>query len=258
MLPGQAGFLQEQEGGLGELHRLPAPLVGEPVHEVLGQDRDVLGPVGQGRHHHPDGAHPVEQVGPEQPLPHQGLQVLVGGGQEAEVHLPVVHLPQAAEALLLQGLEQLGLDLQVHVAQFVQEHGAPVGGLQQADLGVHGAGEGALLVAEQLGLQELAGEAAAVQFQQGLGGPGAVPVHPAGQFALAGAGLALDQDRALGAGGPPGLLLQAADGRAEAQEQLQGTARLVPGGVGQLPAPVCAGSPRSGPGPPAGPGGPGA
>ena len=62
-----------------------------------------------------------------------------------------------------------------------------------------GAREGALLVAEELRLQELAREARAVQVHERLLGARPVLVEPAREHALAGAGLALDQHGAVGA-----------------------------------------------------------
>ena len=59
-----------------------------------------------------------------------------------------------------------------------------------------GAGVGALLVAEELRLQELAREAGAVHVDERLVGARAVAVEPAREDALAAARLALDQDRA--------------------------------------------------------------
>jgi len=81
-----------------------------------------------------------------------------------------------------------------------------VGDLEEALLARHGPRVGALLVAEELGLQELAGEAGAVHVDEGLVGAGPVPVEPAGEDALAGARLALDQDGAAGGEELPGLL----------------------------------------------------
>ena len=54
------------------------------------------------------------------------------GGHELHVHLAVAHVAQAAEALLLEDLQQLGLDLRVEVADLVEEHDAAVGHLEQA------------------------------------------------------------------------------------------------------------------------------
>ena len=82
----------------------------------------------------------------------------------------------AADALdlaLLEDAEQLGLRLQGQLADLVEEERAPVGQLEAADPPGDGAGEGALLVAEQLALDEPRGEGGAVDLDQR-------PARPAG------------------------------------------------------------------------------
>ena len=72
----------------------------------------------------------------------------------------------AADALhlaLLQHAQQLGLHHQRHVADFVQEERAVVGLLELAEVPRGRARERALLVAEQLGFDQLAGHGGAVQ-----------------------------------------------------------------------------------------------
>ena len=81
------------------------------------------------------------------------------GRDQLHVDLPVAHLAQAPEALLLEDLQQLRLDLRVEVADLVEEDDAAVRDLEQAGLARDRPGEGALLVAEQLGLEELARQA---------------------------------------------------------------------------------------------------
>jgi hypothetical protein len=57
---------------------------------------------------------------------------------------------------LLQHAQQAGLRLHRHVADLVEEQGAAFGLLEAARIAGVGAREGALLVAEQLGFDELA------------------------------------------------------------------------------------------------------
>ena len=60
----------------------------------------------------------------------------------------------ALELALLEDAEELGLGLQGQLADLVEEEGAAVGQLEAADPPGDGAGEGALLVAEQLALDQ--------------------------------------------------------------------------------------------------------
>ena len=59
------------------------------------------------------------------------------------------------ELVLLQHAQDLGLRVRAHVADLVEEQRAAVGLLEAADALLVGAGERALLVAEELGLEQV-------------------------------------------------------------------------------------------------------
>src|SRR5207244_10160029 len=110
---------------------------------------------------------------------------------------------QALELLLLQDAQQLGLQLRRDVADFIKEQRALVGQLETADLLRDGAGEGALLVAEQLALQEPGGNGRAVEFDKCPLPAGAQVVKGTSNEFLARARLAENEDG--GVGGRDGL-----------------------------------------------------
>ena len=89
--------------------------------------------------------------------------------------------------------QQLGLQRRVHLADLVEEERAAVGGLEAADARARGAGEGALLVAEELALEQVLGDRGAVDDDEGLVARGAEIVDRARDELLAGAALAGDQ-----------------------------------------------------------------
>ena len=68
-----------------------------------------------------------------------------------------------------------------------------MGGLKEAGLGVAGIGEGSALVAEELGFEEGLRDGGAVHLDEGAVGARRL-VEGAGEEALAGPGLAQDQD----------------------------------------------------------------
>ncbi len=72
------------------------------------------------------------------------------------------------------------------------------GQFEAADLARDGAGEGALLVAEELALQQSHGNGGAVDLDEGAPAPRAAIVNGAGDQLLAGAGFALDQHGRIG------------------------------------------------------------
>ncbi|MNQ79191.1 hypothetical protein D3C85_941250 [compost metagenome] len=92
------------------------------------------------------------------------------------------------------------MQAQGEVADLVEEEGATVGLADPAEGAFAGAGEGAAVVAEQLTLHQLGGKRGAVDGDERFLRPLAPSVNGAGQLALAGAGLAEDEDIGVGAG----------------------------------------------------------
>jgi hypothetical protein len=96
---------------------------------------------------------------------------------------------------LLQHAQELGLQLGLERGDLVQEQRAAVGQLEASQLALEGAGERALLVAEQLGLDQRVGDGGRVHGHERLVASRALPVDGAGDQLLAGAALAGDQHR---------------------------------------------------------------
>ena len=76
-------------------------------------------------------------------------QVAIGGGDDAHIHLHRALGADRIDFAFLQRAQQLDLHVQAQFADFVQEQRAAVGLLEFAQMLVGGAGEGALLMAEQ-------------------------------------------------------------------------------------------------------------
>jgi hypothetical protein len=98
----------------------------------------------------------------------------------------------ALDLLVLEGAEELGLGGDGHVADFVEEEGAVVGGFEEARLIAISAGEGAADVAEELALEEGFDDGGAVE-DDVLALDCAAGVEGAGDEIFAGAGGALDE-----------------------------------------------------------------
>ena len=113
--------------------------------------------------------------------------------------------PSALDLPLLQGAQQLGLQVERHLAHLVEKERALVRQLEAADLARDGAGERALLVAEELAFEQAGGNGGAIQLDEGALAARAQAVDGARQQFLAGSRLALDQHG--GIGGRDGLNL---------------------------------------------------
>ena len=171
-LPGQLVRLQDQERVLPEPLGPPPVLARELGHEVLGQAQDVVAALPQRRHVDRDDVEPEIEILAEAPGPDLLDQILVRRRDHAHVHADARRPAHRLDHLLLQRAQHLGLRLQAHVADFVEEQGAAGRHLELAAAVGDGAGEGAARVAEQLGLDQLLGDGGAVHLDE----RGAVPV----------------------------------------------------------------------------------
>ena len=96
---------------------------------------------------------PVVQILAELPADHQLVQVAMRRGNDAHVDRHRLGAAHRANLIVLQHAQQLDLQPHRHVADLIEQQRAAVGGLEQAFLRAGRAGEGALLVAEQLRLR---------------------------------------------------------------------------------------------------------
>ena len=99
---------------------------------MLGQRRDVLAPVAERRDLDREDAEPEEQVLAELARGHQLAERPVGRGQEPDVDRPGPGISHGRHLAMLDRPEQLDLDRRRDVADLVQQHGPPVGQLEQA------------------------------------------------------------------------------------------------------------------------------
>src|SRR5262245_48263898 len=108
---------------------------------VPGESRDVLLALSQGGGGDRKDVEPVVQVGSEALLLDVALQLTVGGGDDANVHLQGLRPPDALEFTFLQHTQELRLKLLWKVADLVEEERAPVGQLEPAGLARERPGE---------------------------------------------------------------------------------------------------------------------
>ncbi len=136
------------------------------------------------------------------------------GADDARVDRDRLAAADPLDHALLEEAQQLDLQRQRNVADLVEEQGAALRHLDLADVRLDRAGEGAALVAEQLGLQQGLGDGGAVDGDE-LALAAALLVNRAGEQFLAGAGRAEQHDRYVGGG-------DALDGLADLQHLRSG------------------------------------
>src|SRR5262249_60352650 len=128
------------------------------------------------------------------------LEVFVGRGDDADVDADVLAAAEPGELTVLQDVQELGLERHRHLADLVEEDRAASRELEVAGLPPVGTGEGALLVAEELGLEELEGQRGDVDLHERALPPRGALVDGAGDELLADAALAPDEDGGVGVG----------------------------------------------------------
>jgi len=189
--------------GLGfgaQLHRPVAQPLAVAADEVPGQWQDVPRPVAQRvqlQGHH---VQPVVQVFAEMPGVDRLLQLHVGRRQHPHIDRDTLARAQAHHFTLLQHAQQLDLDRQRQVTDFVEEQRAAVSLFEPAGLGCQGTGKGTFFMAEQLGFDQRLGECAAVHRDERPVAPAAEVVDMPCDQLLARAGFANDQDAGLAGG----------------------------------------------------------
>ncbi len=146
----------------------PAFLGREAGEEVQRQLRHVLEALAQRRHPDREDVEAVVEILAELAVLDQLDHVAVGGRDQAEVDLDRLLGADRIDLAFLQRAQQLDLGVERQLADLVEEQRAAVGLLELADALVDGAGERALLVAEQDALDQVLGDRAAVDDDERL------------------------------------------------------------------------------------------
>ena len=160
----------------------------------------------------------VIEVRAELLLGGEGAQVAIGGGDQAEFRGQGARVAEALELAVLEDAQELGLELERQVGDFIEEQRAFVSQLDAAQALVEGSGEGAFFVAEHFAFEQTGGNGRAVEFHEGALAAPAELMKGAGDQFLAGAGFALDQDGGIGGRGGLDLLQHVAQRGAGADD----------------------------------------
>ena len=199
-----------------------APGLGE---EVADEQRDVLAPLAQRRHGHREDVEPIVEIGPELAGRGAAAQVAVRRSDQPHVGAQRARAADALELLLLQHAQQLRLRFERQLAHLVEEQRAAVGELEAPAALLGRAGERALLVPEELALDQFARERGAVDLDERPLAARAAVVDRARDELLAGAGLAEHEHRALGRRDERELIEQPREARRPSHD----LAEVVPG-----------------------------
>src|SRR5689334_7349590 len=160
--------------------------------EMARQLDDVLAALAQRRQPDRHDVEAIEQILAELALADGLAQIAMGGGDDADIGLDRNPPADSGELALLEDAQQPRLGVEWHVADLVEEQG-PAGSLLEASHAPgDGAGEGALLMAEQLALDQLPRNRRHVHGDEGAAPALAVIVERARRQLLPGTGFAED------------------------------------------------------------------
>ena len=135
--------------------------------------RNVVRPLAQRRQIDAQDVEPIEQIGAEPPVLDELAQRLVRRGDDAHVDRDRLHAADAHELALLEHAQQLDLRRRRNLADLVEEERSRIGELEASEPPLGRAGERALLVAEQLALEQRLGQRADVHGDERLVARGA-------------------------------------------------------------------------------------
>ena len=105
---------------------------------------------------------PIHEVLAQLAVGHRLARIAVGGGDDAHPRAQLFLAADAGEAAGLQHAQQAHLHFRRHLGDLVQEQRAAFSALEAAAVHARGAGERTLFVAEELGLDQVAGNGAAI------------------------------------------------------------------------------------------------
>ena len=134
---------------------------------MFDEQRHIFRAIGERRHLDAHDIEAIEQVGAEMPAVDGGEQVDAGGGDEANVDGNRQHAADALDNAGFERAEKLHLHGRRHVADFIEEQRAGVGGFEAAGAGLDGAGEGAGFVAEHFAFEQVGATAAQLSATNG-------------------------------------------------------------------------------------------
>ena len=187
-----AGPAMREKGGDGLRRKVLAGRF--ETQEMFGEGDDILGALAQRRNAQLELSKAVEEVLTEAAFFDGGFEILVSGGDDADVDFNLAVTAETVEGLAIEHAQEFHLSLQLQFADFVEEESAFLGEFEKAGLRGIGAAEGAFFVSEEFAFDEVFGEGGAVDIDPGTSVAWRRLVNRARNEFLAGASLAGNQN----------------------------------------------------------------
>ena len=122
---------------------------------MFREGNNVLGTIAQRWNAKLELPEPVVEILTESTVFHRGFEILIGGGDNADVDLNLTVTAEPVEGLAVKHAQQFHLRLQLQFADFVEEKCPLVGEFEKARLRGVGAAERSLFVSKELALNKI-------------------------------------------------------------------------------------------------------
>src|SRR5689334_18056510 len=162
---------------------------------MVYQQGNIFHAVAQRRQAYADDVQPIIQVFAELTFFDQLFQVHVGSSNDADVDLDFLHSTQMHELAVLEHAQDLGLRIESHGADLIQEERAFVGNFEQALFGGDGAGECTFYMAEEGRFEEFGWHRSGIYGNEGPILARRIRMNGLGDQLLSRAAISLDQHR---------------------------------------------------------------
>ena len=166
----------------------------ELLDEIAHQQRDVFSAFPQRRNPDREHVQAVEQIAAKLAVRDHLIQIAVSRCYEANIHFACMCASQPFKFSLLQGAQQLRLNLDRNISHFIQEQGALIGQFHTPYLLANGAGESSLFISKQFAFEQTGRNGGAVQLHEGALFAAASVVNGAGDQLLPRARLPEQED----------------------------------------------------------------
>ena len=200
-----------------QVHRLGAVLRRVETAEIIEQPQPVVAQIPQRWRGQGKDRQAMVQIGPELAAPYRPAQIPVSGGNNACPGLPGLGFADALIFAVLQYTQQLGLEVDGQLANFVEKERATARVLEVAGLAVAGAGKGPFRIAEQRGFDQRGRDGRAIEGEKRFPRARRQVMQGGGDQFLAAARFTFDQGGETGCGILGDLLPELLDRRAFAQ-----------------------------------------
>jgi len=156
--------------------------------------RNVCSALPERRHDNGKHIQPVKQIFPEPAVFDLVLQIPVGGGNDPDIRFIGTGTSQSLKFSILNNPQQFALQLQRYLADFIKKDGAAVGQFETPDLPGIRPGESTAFPSEEFTFHQGRRQCCTINRDQWPPLAGTAAVDGARHHALAGAGLAQEQD----------------------------------------------------------------